>query len=142
MKKIFTILFISSAIVACTKQNATPTEPVHDMVDTTASSQLYKGMFMNGPYGTVSGTVSIYEDSSGNVLALKDFKTSNGPDLHVYLSQEEQPIHFIDLGKLKSTSGDQVYNLAENVDFETYKYALIHCQQYNHLFGSTLLEKQ
>ena len=97
---------------------------------------------MNGPYGTVSGNVNIYKDSGNYVLALKDFQTSNGPDLHVYLSQEEQPIHFIDLGKLKSTNGNQVYSIHEGTDFEKYKYALIHCQQYNHLFGSTLLEEQ
>jgi len=142
MKKIFAILLTGFALAACSKQNATPTQPVNDMVDTTVLSRLYTGMFMNGPYGIVSGTVNIYEDSGGYKLALKDFQTSNGPDLHVYLSQEQQPIHFIDLGKLRSTNGNQVYSLTDSVDFEAYKYALIHCQQYNHLFGSTLLEKQ
>jgi Electron transfer DM13 len=142
MKKILVILFIGACVAACSKQNATPTAPVNEMADTTTSELSYSGSFMNGPYGTVSGTANIYADSGNDVLELKDFQTSNGPDLHVYLSQEEQPINFIDLGKLKSTNGNQLYNIPAGTDFATYKYALIHCQQFNHLFGSTLLEKQ
>ncbi|QEC66036.1 DM13 domain-containing protein [Panacibacter ginsenosidivorans] len=141
MKKIFTILSIGLFMTACSKQNAAPTTPVNDMVDSTTELS-YTGSFMNGPYGTVTGIANIYADSSSYVLALTAFQTSNGPDLHVYLSQEEQPIHFVDLGKLKSTNGNQVYNIPTGTDLETYKYALIHCQQYNHLFGSTLLEEQ
>jgi Electron transfer DM13 len=143
MKKIFVVLTIGALFAACSKQNATPTVPIDDMVDTTSSELSFNGSFMNGPYGTVTGTANIYADSTGAyVLALEDFQTSNGPDLHVYLSQEELPIHFIDLGNLKSTNGNQVYAVPEGVDFESYKYALIHCQQYNHLFGSSLLEEQ
>ncbi|MEP6846923.1 MAG: DM13 domain-containing protein [Panacibacter sp.] len=142
IKKILAAFLIISILAACGKQNATPSVPVNDMVDTTASGLSFTGSFMNGPYGAVTGIVNIYTDSDNDVLALKDFETSNGPDLHVYLSQEEQPIHFIDLGKLKSTNGNQVYNIPPGTDFEKYKYALIHCQQYNHLFGSTILEKQ
>ena len=142
MKKILAILFISVSLAACSKQNATPATPVDEMVDTTTNELSFSGSFMNGPYGTVSGIANIYADSGNYVLALKDFQTSNGPDLHVYLSQEEQPIHFIDLGKLKSTNGNQVYSIPAGTNFETYKYALIHCQQYNHLFGSTFLEEQ
>ena len=63
-----------------------------------------------------------------------------GPDLHVYLSKQTQPVDFIDLGKLKSTKGDQVYQLSKNVDFTNYKYALIFCQQYNVPFGSAELK--
>lgn len=142
MKKILAVLFISASVAACSKQNATLTERIDDMVDTTSSDLSFTGSFMNGPYGTVTGMASIYADSTGSyVLALNDFETSNGPDLHIYLSQEELPIHFIDLGNLKSTNGNQVYNIPEGTDVGVYKYALIHCQQYNHLFGSSLLEE-
>jgi hypothetical protein len=48
-------------------------------------------------------------------------------------------MNFIDLGRLQSTSGNQVYTIQGNPDFTQYKYALIHCQRYNHLFGSAEL---
>ncbi|CAN5813303.1 DM13 domain-containing protein [soil metagenome] len=142
MKKILPFLLIAVLFVACNKQNATPTTPINDTIDTTSSELSFFGNFMSGPYGTVTGMATIYTDSDNYVLALKDFETSNGPDLHVYLSQEELPIHFVDLGKLKSTNGSQVYIIPRGTNFNIYKYALIHCQEYNHLFGSTLLEEQ
>lgn len=142
MKKILSVLLIAVLFAACSKQNATPTAPVNDMVDTTLSELSFTGNFISGPYGTVTGIANIYADTGNYILSLKDFETSNGPDLHVYLSQEELPIHFVDLGKLKSTNGNHVYNVPGGTNINTYKYVLIHCQQYNHLFGSTLLEEQ
>jgi len=118
------------------KKDMTSTTPVQEHVDTATAEVKFDGSFMNGPFGSVSGSVKIYEDSGSYQVALADMTISNGPDLHVYLSKEEQPLHFIDLGKLKSTSGNQVYPVANAPDFSQYKYVLIHCQKYDHLFGS------
>ena len=68
-------------------------------------------------------------------------KASNGPDLKVYLSKELQPVNFINLGALKSVNGNQVYDVTGMPDIMEYKYALVHCQAFNHLFGSVELRK-
>jgi len=126
-------------MVACSKQNATPTNPGMDMVDTSARLK-YSGTFINGPYGSVSGKAKVYLLNGLYVLKLQGVTISNGPDLHVYLSKEIQPVNYMDLGRLQSTIGDQVYNIAGSPDFTMYKYALVHCQRYNHLFGSAQLQ--
>ncbi|MFT3908142.1 MAG: DM13 domain-containing protein [Ferruginibacter sp.] len=82
----------------------------------------------------------IYKTGSRYDLKFTNFNSSNGPDLRVYLSKEMMPGAFIDLGALKSTAGSQVYEITSNVDFTEYKYALVHCRQYNHLFGWALLQ--
>jgi hypothetical protein len=87
----------------------------------------------------VSGTAKIYFQNNQFKLALENVLISNGPDLHVYLSKELLPATFIDLGKLQSVAGNQVYDIPGNPDFSQYKYALIHCKQYNHLFASAEL---
>ncbi len=138
-KTAFVLLSISILISSCVKQN-TPTNPLDDRVDTTTNSQSKLGMFMNGPYGRVSGTAKIYQLNNMNSLALENVSISNGPDLHVYISKEILPVNYIDLGRLKSTMGNQVYEIPGNPDFTQYKYALIHCQQFNHLFGSAELK--
>lgn len=143
MKKIFyaSLLVCVVAFASCSKSGYAPEQTTNDTVDTTLISLQLHGIFENGPYGTVTGVVKIFTDSLGKYnLLLDSFSTSNGPDLHVYLSQEVQPIHFIDLGKLRSTNGKQVYSISNMPDFDVYKYALIHCQQYNHLFGSAELK--
>lgn len=133
----FLCLLLALLIISCAKDaNIVLTTP--PMVDSAAVVK-YTGMFSNGPYGTVKGEVQVLMQDSVVALSLKDFSASSGPDLHVYLSREIKPVTFYDLGSLRSTSGDQLYTIPANTDFTEYKYALIHCKAYNHLFGSALL---
>lgn len=140
MKKVFIpFVVISLLFISCKKEKATPVIKFNEMTDTSAVLK-YSGNFINGPYGTVSGKAKIYLQKGIYKLVLDTVNISNGPDLHVYLSKEVQPVNFIDLGKLKSTIGNQVYSIIGSPDFVQYKYALIHCQQYNHLFGTAVLQ--
>jgi hypothetical protein len=140
IRQISVLLVIAlMGMASCKKEYNTPTIPLDDRVDTTAASLEHKGGFTNGPYGRVSGMVKIYRENGKFILSLLDFSSTNGPALHVYLSKEVQPVNFIDLGDLKSTNGNQVYDIPGMPDFMEYKYALIHCKQYNHLFGSAEL---
>ena len=138
MKKAILILTACSLFILSCKKNNTPVIDIDEMVDTTAQVEL-SGIFMDGPYGSVTGGAKLYKENDTFTLQLLNVTISNGPDLHVYISKEVQPVNFIDLGKLKSTMGNQVYEIPGNPDFAEYKYALVHCKQYNHLFGSAIL---
>jgi hypothetical protein len=133
------IVVLSIILTACTKQNGTTTVPGTGMVDTTTALFRYSGSFSNGPYGTVSGQAKIYAEGGNHTLKLGNVSISNGPDLHVYLSREIISVNYIDLGRLQSTSGNQVYPITGSPDFTQYKYVLVHCQRFNHLFGSAEL---
>ena len=138
MKYIFVLGITALLFVSCKKEASTT--PGTDPVDSVNQTVLYMGSFVNGPWGAVSGQARVLRASNGTLsLALVNVNISNGPDLYVYLSKEIQPINFISLGKLRSTSGNQVYAIPGTPNFAQYKYALIHCQQYNHLFGSATL---
>lgn len=126
-------------LAACIKGN-TPVIPLNNTVDTTVYTPQRNGNFMNGPYGLVSGNAKVYQQNDQFILALENVSISNGPDLHVYLSKEVLPANFIDLGHLQSTIGNHIYPIPDNIDVTQYKYALIHCKQYNHLFGSAMLQ--
>jgi len=140
MYKLILISFVSFTIFGCVKEN-TSTMVVNNPVDTSMAMSRFIGTFGNGPYGVVRGTARVYFGNNNQyILALENFNSSNGPDLHVYISKEAQPVNYIDLGRLQSVSGNQQYPLTGNINFSEYKYALIHCQQYNHLFGSAELK--
>ena len=124
-------------MIACTKQTSSTT--ITETIDTTKAVLRYKGFFQKGPYGTVAGSAELYQVNGRWQLKLDSFSTTRGPDLKVYLSKEIQPLNFIKVADLKSTNGDQVYDISGNPDFALYRYALIHCEQYNHLFGSAEL---
>lgn len=128
----FTLLLII-VMTAC-KKETTSTDPLNETPMNTAMA-IDSGSFSNGPYGSVSGNAKIYKTGDKYELALENFSSSNGPDLKVYLSKEKQPVNFVNLGSLKSTAGNQLYTIPSSVNVKDYKFALIHCQQYNHLFG-------
>lgn len=140
MNKKITLLLLT-VILGCDDESLTSTKPANDMVSTDAVLT-YSGSFANGPYGTVSGMAEVFEQEDGSwIVKLSGFNTTNGPDLYVYLSEEAMPINFISLGKLKSTNGNQVYSVPGSPDFSKYQYISIHCKEYNHLFGYSLLVK-
>lgn len=140
MYRLMTMALLLLAATGC-KKEVTPTAPGTDMLAAGAEKQ-YTGSFVDGPYGRVTGKAHVVRNSNATVeLLLEGLNSSNGPDLHVYLSKEIQPVNFIDLGPLKSVAGNQLYRIQGTVDFSDYKFALVHCQAFNHLFGSALLIK-
>ncbi|HCN50397.1 MAG TPA: hypothetical protein DIT10_15125 [Chryseobacterium sp.] len=142
MKTIITFILVSLLLVSCIRESAA-TEDLMEMAPENAMLK-YSGNFMQGPYGNnVNGKAEIYQKDGTYTLVFNDgFTVSNGPDLYVYVSKEQQPAQFISLGKLKSVNGGQTYTFTSPVNFDEYKYAVVHCQQYNHLFSYALLEKK
>jgi len=137
LKIVFYLLTSLVFIVSCTK-NKSPETPVMQAPDSSAVIK-YRGAFQPTPGISISGVAKVYQKNNAYQLSLDSFFVSNGPDLKVYLSKEYPPSNFINLGSLQSTSGMQVYNIPGQPDFTEYKYVLIHCQQYSHLFGIAAL---
>jgi Electron transfer DM13 len=98
------------------------------------------GDFQNGDGETAVGKASIYQKDKTYQLVFENLMVNNGPNLHVYLSQEIKPVNFVDFGDLKSTNGNQVYDVPVGIDATSYKYALVYCKQYSHLFGYAALK--
>ncbi|GAA3980107.1 DM13 domain-containing protein [Mucilaginibacter dorajii] len=140
MKKYLGMLLIAAAFASC-KKESTPTVVLNEKVDLAVATPKDTGTFVNGPYGNVKGTARIYVTEGKYSLALTDFAASNGPDLKVYLSKETDPQNFVNLGSLRSVNGNQVYDIPASVNVADYKYALIFCQQFKHLFGYSELKK-
>ena len=94
------------------------------------------------------GTATIYRTGDGTrVLRLTSFKTSNGPDVHVYMVAADdakdpatvQQAGFIDLGVLKGNIGDQNYTLGSDVDLGKYRAVSIWCKRFSVNFGAAAL---
>jgi len=79
------------------------------------------------------------EDGS-NVLRLENFRSTNGPDLYVYLATDEKATDFVSLGRLKANNGNQNYNIPEGTDLSKYDSVLIWCKQFSVLFGNAELK--
>jgi len=81
------------------------------------------------------------------VLRFTDFKTSNGPDVHVYLvaaddatdNESVTKAGFIDLGSIKGNIGDQNYTLGPDVDLSKYRAVSVWCKRFSVNFGAAPL---
>ncbi len=74
------------------------------------------------------------EDGS-QILRLEEFRSTNGPDLYVYLATDEKATDFVSLGPLKANIGNQNYDIPQGTDLSKYDTALVWCKQFSVLFG-------
>jgi hypothetical protein len=113
-------------------------------------SVLRSGRFVSHEHAT-SGAVRVLALGDGTqVLRLEGLDTSDGPDLHVWLS--DQPVvdgpsgwsafddgAYVDLGSLKGNRGNQNYALPPGVDLSRYRSVSIWCARFHVSFGAAEL---
>jgi hypothetical protein len=120
---------------------------VNEEMTTTAGGEVstaYAGTFVgvNDGIHNAEGQAKVIQLSDGsNFLRLEDFRSTNGPDLYVYLSTDKSASDFVNLGRLKGNVGDQNYEIPDETDLSKYKTALIWCQAFSVRFGSAELKQ-
>jgi hypothetical protein len=106
----------------------------------------------HGKVHQTSGRATIYQETDGKlVLRLTNFKTSNGPDVHVILvalKDAEDDANFlknntprVELGSLKGNQGDQNYEIPAGTDLAKFQTVSIYCERFNANFGAAPLAK-
>ncbi len=133
MKKLTLFLALTTLLISCEKEGAL-TKNNSNTIEIPQSAILkYSGNFVPTSGISVSGSAKIYSQNGLNFLKLNDFSVSSGPDLKVYLSKTNAPNQIVNLGGL--LSAQNLYYIPDGVVLSDYKFVLIHCQQYNHLFA-------
>jgi hypothetical protein len=111
---------------------------------------LSRGRFVSHEHAT-SGTVSVVRQPDGSrVLAIADLRTSDGPDVHVWLT--DRPVradrsnwHVFDdgehvsLGTLKGNLGNQLYPIPDDADLGRLTSVSIWCDRFDVSFGAAEL---
>ena len=131
----------SAAVTSSPQASATnPTGPV----------LLSRGELISHEHPT-HGTVSVIQQPDGKrVLAIAHLDTSNGPDLHVWLTdapvrQGSSGYHVFDdgehvsLGTLKGNIGNQVYAIPKDIDLSRLTSVTIWCDRFDVSFGAAQL---
>lgn len=103
---------------------------------------LAAGAFESQDHPT-SGVATIVRIPGGAlVLTLAELSTDNGPDLHVYLTdnaEEAASGYFVDLGLLKGNQGTQNYDVPLDIDLSRAVYVSIWCEDFAVPFGFATL---
>ena len=113
-----------------------------------SSPQVVESGTFYGILHPTAGTATIYRLADGDrILRFTNFKTSNGPDVHVYLVAADdakdnatvERAGFIDLGTIKGNIGDQNYALGTDLDLSKYRTVSIWCKRFSVNFGAAPL---
>jgi hypothetical protein len=96
---------------------------------------------------STSGRAVALELTDGRrFLRLDDLRTSNGPDLFVYLSAaavgapgDSFDDDFVSLGRLRANQGSQNYAIPDGVALDRYQTVVIWCRRFTYAFGAAPL---
>jgi len=116
----------------------------------TEGGTLARGSFRSLEHQTSGNALLIELPDGRRLLRLEDLKTSNGPELRVYLSsvpaQDDWFVYddgpFLDLGDLAGNVGSSNYELPAGVDPAPYISAVVWCRRFGVGFGVAPLARQ
>ena len=107
-------------------------------------TQVAQGSFVTiDPVHGAEGTATIFTLMDGNqIVRFEDFSSTNGPELHVYLTEGTDANIFaslgdnaLDLGLLKGNMGNQNYFIPEGTDVSAFTTVVIYCQPFGVVFS-------
>lgn len=112
--------------------------------------ELSRGTFISHEHETTGLARIIRLPDGSRQLALEDLDTTNGPDVHVWLSAA--PViegfdgwftaggdAYVDLGMIKGNQGDQLYDIPADVDLAGFPTVDLWCVQFSVSFGAAAL---
>ena len=149
-KRVIAVVVVVVAVIAAwyafRPERLIVNRTVHEEVSPTAAGAgqtLASGTFHSALHPT-EGNASVDRLADGSrVLRFTNFRTSNGPDVHIYMVAEQQPVDnasversgYIDLGTIKGNIGDQYYTLGPDIDLSKYRSVVVWCKRFSFNFG-------
>jgi len=125
------------------------TAPLAMQSESSQPRTVASGRFHGVAHGA-AGLATIYQLTEGKqVLRLTEFKTSNGPELQLYLvaaddatdSDTVKNAGFITLGPLKGNEGEQNYEVPAGTDLTKYRAVTVWCKRFGVNFATAPLAK-
>ena len=105
--------------------------------------ELTEGSFVTHDHDTSGTARTIRLADGGQLLRLEDLRTSEGPDVRVYLStrsaraaREGLGSGAVELGGLKGNLGDQNYTVPADTDVSRFRSVVIWCERFSVSFGA------
>ena len=111
---------------------------------------LLAGTFVSHEH-TTTGSARVIENPDGTrQLAIEGLETTNGPDVHVWLSAgpvvegvdgwfTAAGYEYVDLGPIKGNQGDQLYDIPPTADLAAFRTVDLWCVQFSVSFGAAAL---
>jgi hypothetical protein len=107
---------------------------------------LSTSLFRSLGHATSGRAVALELADGRRFLRLVNLRTSNGPDLFVYLSRAAVDAprdtfddDYVNLGRLRANQGNQNYAITVGVALDRYQSVVIWCRRFTYAFGAAAL---
>ncbi|WP_406216002.1 DM13 domain-containing protein [Streptomyces decoyicus] len=138
--KAFTDTTVNEALPTASAPEVKGGEP---SMKSTRPKALAEGRFVTHEHDTSGTARTVRLADGGQVLRLEDLKTSEGPDVRVYLSARAADAAkaglddgAVALGKLKGNLGSQNYTVPAGTDLSKLRSVVIWCERFSVSFGA------
>ena len=131
------VAFLLTILISANSCKKDKVELVNNAFDSTGYTRLFTRTFESDAH-TTSGNLLIYGNGTNIAYVFKNFKTDDGPNLEVWLSNStSNPITsgYTNLGALKGIEGNFYYITPSSTS--SFSYLLIWCTDFSVLFGHT-----
>ncbi|WP_420455322.1 DM13 domain-containing protein [Rubrivirga sp.] len=121
--------------------DSVPTMPVSDVMPP-APEVVAEGRFSGAEGHDVAGRALLVRlDDGSHIVRLEGLDSENGPDLRVWLLTDlsDKADGRVDLGRLKSTRGDQNYAVPAGADVSAFVGVSVWCRAFSVEFGTASL---
>lgn len=120
---------------------------VNEPLPAAAPTVLAEGQFVSQEHPTTGVARLIRFSDGARIVRLEGFSTSDGPDVHVWLTDQGaggelskyDDGRYLALGELKGTDGNQNYVIPPQADLAGLTSVVIWCDRFNVAFGSAPL---
>ncbi|GGS18337.1 DM13 domain-containing protein [Actinokineospora fastidiosa] len=148
--KVFTRSQVDEALpagFAPVETTGTAADPTSTTAPKLGPVVLAEGAFVSQEHET-RGTARVLEQDGTRLLRLEGFSTSDGPDVHIWLSDataggewgKYDDGRYVRLGTMKATDGNQNYVIPADADLTGLRSVVVWCDRFNVAFGSAPLE--
>jgi hypothetical protein len=132
----------TAEVSASPSSDATPTATA---AAADAPGVLAQGEWRDGEPGhNGEGIAKIIRTPEGTlVLRVEEFSVTNGPDLYMVLSADDDGYSDdnVNLGRLRATDGNVNYEIPVGTDISRYRSVVVWCDDFNVLFAYAALEE-
>ncbi len=139
-------LFVDTRVDEALPSATSPTVRSPAVTSPAAPTLVAKGSFVSFEHRT-TGAASLLRLPDGSVVVrLESLATSDGPDVHVWLTRAKAaagpdafPAGHLELGRLKGNLGNQNYAVPAGTDLAGFGTVVLWCQRFSVAFGAATL---
>lgn len=134
MKHLLGLILASSLLLGCQKMEDAMPQPLPMVAE--GFTLLSSNSFSSLNRYNVSGKLEVWKNGNAYEFRFIDFRSSNGPDLEILITQGPSANPSINLGEIQGLEGNYIYRYTDTAgNLSDFSQVLVWCTRFSVAFG-------